>query len=44
MNPNNGQDVYLEPAVEINHEIVDPLGATQSAEPNNNVICSPGGC
>jgi hypothetical protein len=46
MNPtHDGQDVYLEPAVEINREAVDPLGATlaDSSEVVFN-ICGSGGC
>jgi hypothetical protein len=41
----NGQEVYLEPAVEINRESVDPLGTSGlQSEPNNINVCSPGGC
>jgi hypothetical protein len=38
-------DVYLEPAIEINREVVDPLGSlTDPVEPVVYNICSSGGC
>jgi hypothetical protein len=37
------QEVYLEPSVELDREIVDPLGLDET-EPKNNNVCPPGGC
>ena len=39
--PDNGQDLYLEPAVEINRETVDPFGATEAEAVEVN-ICKSG--
>lgn len=37
-----GPDIYLAPAVEVNREVVDPLGAFQ--DPVEPVIICVGGC
>jgi hypothetical protein len=43
MNPN--QDVYLEPAIEINREVIDPLGvAADEEQVIYNITCPNGGC
>jgi hypothetical protein len=46
MNPTHdgGQDEYLEPAVEINREAVDPLGITANQDDVVFNVCPPGGC
>jgi hypothetical protein len=38
-------ELYLEPAIEINREVVDPLGSlAEPVEPVVYNICSSGGC
>lgn len=42
--PNNGEEIYLEPVVEVNKEVVDPLGVGDESSVDTYNICSPGGC
>jgi hypothetical protein len=41
---NDSPDVYLEPAIELNREVVDPLGPLGDPEPVVFNICNPSGC